>query len=110
MEHGARNRALAGLGQVDRGARGGEAAGDAVREHGKGLTTALVSSLEVADAERADALVIFGATGDLARRKTFHALYRLQQRGLLHVPVIGVDLADLSTAALRALARQAITA
>jgi glucose-6-phosphate 1-dehydrogenase len=56
----------------------------------------------------ADALVIFGITGDLARKMTFRALYRLADRGLLRVPVVGVDLDDLTTPALRALARQAI--
>lgn len=38
----------------------------------------------------ADALVLFGATGDLAQKKLFPALYRLEQRGILQVPVIGV--------------------
>jgi glucose-6-phosphate 1-dehydrogenase len=38
----------------------------------------------------ADALVLFGATGDLAKRKLFPALYHLERTGLLHVPVIGV--------------------
>ena len=38
----------------------------------------------------ADLLVIFGITGDLARRMTFPALYRLERRGLLDGPVIGV--------------------
>jgi len=32
----------------------------------------------------ADALVIFGITGDLARVMTFHSLYRLERRGLLN--------------------------
>lgn len=57
----------------------------------------------------ADALVVFGITGDLARKMTFRALYRLADRRLLHVPVIGVDLTDLTTQALRALARQTIS-
>ena len=61
-----------------------------------------------ADVTPADALVIFGITGDLARKMTFRALYRLADRGLLRVPVIGVDVADMTTSALRALARQAI--
>ena len=39
----------------------------------------------VSDRE-ADALVIFGITGDLARKMTFRSLYRLEQRGLLKVP------------------------
>ena len=37
-----------------------------------------------------DALVIFGATGDLAKLETFPALVGLVERGLLDVPVIGV--------------------
>jgi len=38
----------------------------------------------------ADALVIFGITGDLAKKMTFRALYRLEQRGKLDCPIIGV--------------------
>jgi glucose-6-phosphate 1-dehydrogenase len=37
-----------------------------------------------------DALVIFGATGDLAKLETFPALVGLVERGFLAVPVIGV--------------------
>ena len=37
-----------------------------------------------------DALVIFGATGDLAKIETFPALVGLVERGVLNVPVIGV--------------------
>jgi len=37
-----------------------------------------------------DALVIFGATGDLAKLETFPALVGLVARGVLDVPVIGV--------------------
>ena len=39
---------------------------------------------------RVDALVIFGATGDLAKIETFPALVGLVDRGVLDVPVIGV--------------------
>ena len=39
---------------------------------------------------RSDALVLFGATGDLARKKLFSSLYRMQAAGTLHVPVVGV--------------------
>src|SRR3954453_1880143 len=39
---------------------------------------------------RVDALVIFGATGDLAKLETFPALVGLVERGVLDVPVIGV--------------------
>lgn len=40
--------------------------------------------------DRVDAVVIFGATGDLARLETFPALVGLVDRGVLDVPVIGV--------------------
>jgi glucose-6-phosphate 1-dehydrogenase len=40
--------------------------------------------------DRVDALVIFGATGDLAKLETFPALVGLVERGVLDVPVIGV--------------------
>jgi glucose-6-phosphate 1-dehydrogenase len=41
-------------------------------------------------ADQVDALVIFGATGDLAKLETFPALVGLVDRGVLNVPVIGV--------------------
>jgi len=52
------------------------------------------------DAGAADALVLFGATGDLAHKMIFPALYAMAKRGTLTVPVIGVacssyDLQDL---------------
>jgi glucose-6-phosphate 1-dehydrogenase len=62
------------------------------------------------DADPADALVIFGVTGDLARRMTFRALYRLEARGLLRVPVIGVAREAWGTTGLREHAREAIDA
>ncbi len=40
--------------------------------------------------DRVDALVIFGATGDLAKLETFPALVGLVERGVLDVPVVGV--------------------
>ena len=39
---------------------------------------------------RCDALVIFGATGDLAKLETFPALVGLVERGVLDFPVVGV--------------------
>jgi glucose-6-phosphate 1-dehydrogenase len=56
----------------------------------------------------ADALVIFGITGDLARKMTFDALYDLERRGMLNVPVIGVAVNDLDDEGLRKLAREAV--
>ena len=41
-------------------------------------------------AAQVDALVIFGATGDLAKLETFPALVGLVDRGVLDVPVVGV--------------------
>ena len=56
----------------------------------------------------ADVLVIFGITGDLARRMTFRALYRLERRGLLACPIIGVASDDINTEQLVKHAREAI--
>ena len=42
------------------------------------------------DVDRVDALVIFGATGDLAKLETFPALVGLVERGVLTVPIVGV--------------------
>ena len=57
---------------------------------------------------KADALVAFGITGDLARKQTFRSLYRLEQRGLLGVPVIGVAVDDMTAEQLRDRARESI--
>ena len=43
-----------------------------------------------------DALVIFGVSGDLAKKMTFVSLYKLAERGLLTVPFIGVAFTDWS--------------
>jgi glucose-6-phosphate 1-dehydrogenase len=59
---------------------------------------------------RADALVLFGATGDLAKRKLFPALYHLEQDGVLDVPVIGVARSDWTDESFRQHAREAIIA
>jgi len=56
----------------------------------------------------ADLLVIFGITGDLARRMTFRALYRLERRGLLDGPIIGVASDDITTGELVKHSREAI--
>ena len=41
-------------------------------------------------ADKVDSLVIFGATGDLAKLETFPALVGLVERGVLDVPIVGV--------------------
>jgi glucose-6-phosphate 1-dehydrogenase len=58
--------------------------------------------------QRADALVLFGASGDLARKKIFPALYHLAARGRLDIPVIGVALDDWGDHELRDYARKAV--
>jgi len=55
-------------------------------------------------------MVIFGLTGDLARKMTFQALYRLERRGRLDCPVIGVAKDEWSEDELRQHARQALVA
>jgi glucose-6-phosphate 1-dehydrogenase len=56
-----------------------------------------------------DALVLFGATGDLARKKLFPAVYRLAARGVLDgVPVVGVASSAWDDARLRAYARDSV--
>ena len=57
---------------------------------------------------RADALVLFGATGDLAKRKLFPALYDLERHGKLDIPVIGVARSDWTDETFRKNAREAI--
>jgi glucose-6-phosphate 1-dehydrogenase len=58
----------------------------------------------------ADALVVFGITGDLAKKMTFRALYRLEERHLLPCDVIGVAADDWSVDRLRDHARESIEA
>jgi glucose-6-phosphate 1-dehydrogenase len=55
-----------------------------------------------------DALVFFGATGDLAYKKIFPALQAMVQRGHLNVPVIGVAKAGWDLEQLRARARDSV--
>lgn len=59
---------------------------------------------------RADALVLFGATGDLARKKVFPALYHLAIAERLSVPLVGVALSDWDDARLRDFAAEAVGA
>ncbi len=55
-----------------------------------------------------DALVFFGATGDLAHKMIFPALYRMTKRGVLDVPVIGVASSPWTLEQLEARARDGI--
>ena len=62
------------------------------------------------DATRSDVLVLFGATGDLARKMVLPSLYRMSAAGRLNVPVIGVALSEMDTEAFRRHAREAVEA
>ena len=57
-----------------------------------------------------DALVVFGITGDLAKKMTLKALYDLCENGTLKVPVIGVGRSEWSDDDLRQHAREAVEA
>ncbi len=61
-------------------------------------------------ASPAGILVIFGITGDLARKMTFRALYRLEKAGRIDCPVVGVAVGDWSDDDLRKHAQKAIEA
>ncbi|MDX6395763.1 MAG: glucose-6-phosphate 1-dehydrogenase, partial [Streptosporangiaceae bacterium] len=58
--------------------------------------------------QAADALVIFGITGDLARKMTLPALYRLELAGRLDCPIIGVGRRDWSEDHLAVPVREAL--
>jgi glucose-6-phosphate 1-dehydrogenase len=58
----------------------------------------------------ADVLVFFGATGDLAKKKIFPALYQLTRKGKLDMPVIGVSSRPWGDDDLRSYAREALLA
>ena len=62
-------------------------------------------------ADESDAIVLFGATGDLARKKLFPAIYHMEREGSLRgVPVIGVSASEWTADRLRERARESITA
>jgi glucose-6-phosphate 1-dehydrogenase len=56
----------------------------------------------------ADVFVAFGITGDLAKVMTFRSLYRLEKRGLLDCPILGVAVDDWSVDQLKQRARESI--
>jgi glucose-6-phosphate 1-dehydrogenase len=57
---------------------------------------------------KGDVLVVFGITGDLAKVMTFRSLYRLEARGLLDCPIVGVAVDEWSVDQLRERARKSI--
>src|SRR3954453_13376577 len=56
----------------------------------------------------ADVLTIFGISGDLASKMTFRALYRLEARGKLNTPIVGVAIDDWDDERPREHAREAV--
>lgn len=57
-----------------------------------------------------DALIMFGITGDLARKKLFNSLYRLEADGMLDCRVVGVASSDWTTEELIDNAHEALLA
>ena len=77
------------------------------------MTTALRPHAHAAaslDGPPAAVFVVFGITGDLAKQMTFRSLYRLERRGLLDCPIVGVAVDDWTLDDLREHARKAIEA
>jgi len=62
----------------------------------------------VSEQTRSDALVLFGATGDLAYQQIFPALFAMARRGRLDIPVIGVARQAMSEDEFRARARKSL--
>jgi len=58
----------------------------------------------------ADVLAIFGISGDLAKKMTFRALYRLEARGKLDCPIVGVAIDEWDDEQLRRHAHDSIQA
>ena len=71
-------------------------------------TAHAASGAGVADQRPADVFVVFGITGDLARVMTFRSLYRLERRGLLDCPIVGVAVDDWTVEDLVQRARTSI--
>jgi glucose-6-phosphate 1-dehydrogenase len=80
---------------------------DAVRP-GRIILSEKTEKISDNEAVRADALVFFGATGDLAHKKIFPALQALAKRGHLDMPVIGVAKAGWTLEQLKARARDSV--
>ena len=83
-----------------------------VRAHDRRMTTAVRPRPIGASGATApaDVFVVFGITGDLAKVMTLHSLYRLEARGLLTCPIVGVAVDDWTVDDLRERAREAIVA
>ena len=67
------------------------------------------ASVDSSNLPHSDALVFFGATGDLASKQIFPALQEMVRRDDLNVPIIGVAKSGWSLEQLRARARESVT-
>jgi glucose-6-phosphate 1-dehydrogenase len=79
------------------------------------MTTTVESTREQVATKRddaqprpADVLVVFGITGDLAKVMTFRSLYKLESRGLLDCPIVGVAVDDWDAERLKQRAHDSI--
>ena len=73
-----------------------------------GATATAAPDAAAAQTEPADVFVVFGITGDLAKVMTFRSLYRLEARGLLDCPIVGVAVDDWTVDQLVQRARESI--
>jgi glucose-6-phosphate 1-dehydrogenase len=71
-------------------------------------TDTRLTTKAVGGRQEADVFVAFGITGDLAKVMTFRSLYRLELRGLLTCPVLGVAVDDWTVEQLVERARESI--
>ena len=72
------------------------------------LEVAVATTSGHVEQQPADVFVIFGITGDLAKVMTFRSLYRLEKRGLLQCPIVGVAVNDWTVEQLVERARESI--
>ena len=59
---------------------------------------------------QADALLLFGATGDLAKKKLWPALYELTAEGRMDMPIVGIARSDWTDEEMRERARESVRA
>ena len=57
-----------------------------------------------------DAFLLFGATGDLAKKKLWPALYELTREGRMDMPIIGIARSDWGDEEMRDRARESVRA
>jgi glucose-6-phosphate 1-dehydrogenase len=63
----------------------------------------------VDESKKSDALVLFGATGDLAKKRLWPAVYEIHKRGNLGMPVIGVSSSDWDDDTMRERAKEDVS-